>query len=102
MVLILAVIMFGILDGHRCITWTLLGAMAGCAAYAQDGGDSVITGGGDFGLLVELLKAGGLPAVLGITGWLFGKGGLPVTIQLSEPDRKLLEKLAEDEQKRRK
>ena len=100
MALLLAVmIMFLFLDGHRCVTWTLLGMLTGCAAYAQD--DLVVSGGGDMGLLIELLKAGGLPAVLGFTGWLFGRGGLPVTIQLSEADRKLLERLAEDEKRRK-
>lgn len=101
MALFLAVMMLAFLDSHRCATWGLLGVLGGCAAYAQDDPSAVVAGGGELGLWLELLKAGGLPAVLGFTGWLFGRGGLPVTIQLSETDRKLIEKLADDDKRRK-
>jgi hypothetical protein len=47
-------------------------------------------------LLVELLKGGGLPAVLAMAAWwargLLGQG-IPVVVQLSERDREVLSRL---------
>lgn len=82
---------------HRCAYYAILGTMVGCAAYAADE-PTQASGGAEFGMMMELVKAGGLPAVLGFLGWMFGKGGIPVTIQLSETDRKLLERRRRNDQ----
>lgn len=82
--------------GHRCIAWTLLGVATGCAAYAQDTAVPASALGGSEAMLLELLRAGGLPAVLGFVGWMFSRGGIPVVLRLSDEDRKLLEELAEE------
>lgn len=80
---------------HRCIVWAVVGCLAGCAAYAQDPAAPLVPAAPDgMALLLQLLQAGGLPAVLGAGGWLLGRGGIPITVQLSEPDRELLRRVA--------
>lgn len=79
------------MTSHGCSIWMLLGILTGCAAYAQDETAHIMHGSSaEMGLLIEMVKAGGLPAVLGVIGWLFGRGGLPVTIQLTDNDRNLI------------
>jgi hypothetical protein len=75
----------------RCLSWAACGVLAGCAAYAQDPAASIPLDGG--GAFLELVRAGGLPAVLGFIGWMLGRGGVPVTIQLSTVDRELIRRL---------
>lgn len=83
---------------HRCGVWALAGLLTGCAAYAQDAAPpaAVLAGGTDVWLL-EVVRAGGLPAVLAVTGWMFGRGGLPVTISLGE--KPLVVRLADEDRK---
>ncbi len=92
------VAVIGWAQGHRCAVWAVCGVLTGCAAYAQDAPIPASMGAGSELWMLELVKAGGLPAVLGITGWMFGRGGLPVTIQLG--DRPLVVRLHEDDARR--
>lgn len=77
----------------RCVAYAIAGALTGCAAYAQDAAPTV-GATGELGALVSVLDAGGLPAVLAVTGWMLGRGGIPVTLQLSADDRNLLRGIA--------
>lgn len=85
-----------LLTHGRCVGWALLGCAVGCAAYAQDATPApTATAAVDTtGLLLQLLQAGGLPAVLGAGGWLLGRGGIPITVQLSAEDRDLLRSIS--------
>lgn len=93
-----------LLGGHvRCGVWAVLGLVVGLAAVAYADEGAAPAAAGDGALLLELARAGGLPAVLAGVGWLLGRGGIPVRIELSPADRELLEDLAADraEQRRR-
>lgn len=88
-----------LLGGHiRCGVWAVLGLVVGLAAVAygaDEGAAAPATAStGDAAILLELVRSGGLPAVLAAVGWLLGRGGIPVRIELSPADRELLEDLA--------
>ena len=45
--------------------------------------------------MIELLKAGGLPGVVGMVGWWLGRGGgITLTVRLSDEDRRILRRAA--------
>jgi hypothetical protein len=86
---------------HAPLTLVGLAILAAFAAVAHaQGVDEPLTAAvvdPTAALLVELLKGGGLPAVVGIVAW-FGRGalaqGVPVVIRLADEDRALLRDLA--------
>lgn len=86
--------------GHRCLVWTILGVVTGCAAYAQDVAPAVAMSPSD-SFWLEVIRAGGLPAVLGMGGYFLSRGGVPVVVRVSDEDRKLLERLADRDDERR-
>jgi hypothetical protein len=83
----------------HCATGAVVGVVLGIAgvAYAQEPAQTAATvaaSASDVGLMLELLRSGGLPAVLGVLGWLFGRGGLPVKLTLDTDDRKAVDRLS--------
>ena len=81
--------------GHwRCVAYAVLGLLTGCAAYAQDSGAPSVASADTTSLLFEAVRAGGLPSVLALMGWTLGRGGIPITVQLSAEDRDLLKRIA--------
>lgn len=87
----------------RCLRSALVAALVGLAwtAYAQDPAPATAAAmDPTTGLLVGLLQGGGLPAVLAAVAW-WARGavasGIPVVVQLSDADRRLLEAVARRE-----
>ena len=81
-----------------CVAWTAFGVLAGCSlsAYAQDAQpapDLAPVAAGVLGLplwVVQLFQFGVLPGVLGLLGWIAGRGNITIRVSLSDEDRKLL------------
>lgn len=69
---------------HRCVLWSLICVLIGVGyvAYAQDGSTAPADLSGidlTHVTLGDLIRGGGLPAVLGGLGWLWGRnGGVPI------------------------
>jgi len=97
----------------RCLTWAASGLALGVAAvaHAQDAVVAEVLAT-ESSLVVELVRTGGLPAVLAALGWLLGRGGIPlrveptrVVLELAPEDRALLGRVADalegDERRRR-
>jgi len=85
----------------RCISYAMMGLLTGCAALAQDGSVPALPAPTSTeSLVLEGLRVGGLPGVLALTGWMVGRGGIPVTLQLSDKDRELLQRLADEDEKK--
>ncbi len=96
----------------HCLSWSIVAALLGFAAvaYGQDPGASV-AGDPIMDTLVELVRGGGLPAVLAWLAW-WARGalgaGVPLVVQL-HPDslaelrrlRRALERDGEDDERKR-
>jgi hypothetical protein len=84
--------------GDHCVAGGVAGVVLGVAgvAYAQDPAQAVTSAASaaDMGIMLELLRTGGLPAVLGVLGWLFGRGGVPVKLTFETEDRKAIDRLS--------
>lgn len=79
----------------RCLAFATCGVLLGASvnAWAQAVPPVVPV---DLGLpawLVSLLQIGGLPAVVGALAFVLGRGGLSITVRLSDDDRTLLRSL---------
>ena len=83
--------------GDHCVAGGVAGVVLGVAgvAYAQDPAHTAaaVATSADMGIVLELLRTGGLPAVLGVLGWLFGRGGVPVKLTFEADDRKAIDRL---------
>ena len=83
--------------GGPCTAGAVAGVVLGVAgvAYAQDPTPvAAAVASSDMGIVLELLRTGGLPAVLGVLGWLFGRGGVPVKLTFEADDRKAIDRLS--------
>lgn len=83
--------------GGPCTLGAVAGVVLGVAgvAYAQDPTPvAAAVTSSDMGIVLELLRTGGLPAVLGVLGWLFGRGGVPVKLTFEADDRKAIDRLS--------
>lgn len=87
---------------HPCTRYAAMGLGLGLAAtaWAQDPVSAGVTPvDPSMALLLDLIRGGGLPAVLAVVGWWVGRGGgVKVTVELSEVDRRLLRRVAGDTQ----
>lgn len=91
---------------HTCVTFAAVGATLGLAAvaWAQEPNPAAQAALDPASLaLVELLKGGGLPAVLAAIAWWLGRTahqGLMLTVRLHDDDRRLLEDLRRNREER--
>jgi p-aminobenzoyl-glutamate transporter AbgT len=77
---------------HRCVKWGLSGFLLTLAwqAWAQDGAVMIDP---TTSIVVELVKGGGLPAVVGLIAYFAGRGnGFTLTIGIAQPAMALLER----------
>lgn len=82
----------------HCLSWSLVAALLGVAvvAYGQDPAATASAGDPIVDTLVELVRGGGLPAVLAWLAW-WARGalgaGVPLVVQLHADDRALIRRL---------
>lgn len=80
---------------HVCVSGTTFAVLfaAAAAAYAQDAPmapsitPEAMPGGASTVLLLELVKGGGLPAIVGWLGWVLSRtlaGGIPIRVELGD------------------
>jgi hypothetical protein len=86
---------------HPCLRWAFIGATLGLAwtswAQGTDGATLATEAGAmdDGTIWIEVLKGGGLPAILAFLGFMAGRGGgVPIVVQLHPDDRKLVTRIA--------